>query len=280
METEENSQIPFLDIMVKKENNNIDLSIYRKPTYTGLGVNFLSKCYECFKINTFNTMFFRAYKLSSSYANFHHEIEFLKNFFTNNGFTLNIFYKNLRKFLNNTISPSPPKFGPKKMKPYFRFPYLNDETNKYLKSEINKLCNKYCPQVSPQLTFFNNNKLKQFVNHKETLPKKFDSLVVYEFVCPSCQLAYISSTKKTIYSRYHEHKGTSNRTGRSLTRPLYSTIREHCENMCKCSFSLDNFSVLYRGSKEVEIRIAESIQIKFRKPQLNQDTTSYTLKFV
>ena len=41
METEENNQIPFLDVLIKKNNNEFDISIYIKPTYTGLGVNFI-----------------------------------------------------------------------------------------------------------------------------------------------------------------------------------------------------------------------------------------------
>ena len=81
IETEENNKLPFLDLLISKRNNTFDLSIYRKPTFTNLGVNFISACYENFKMNTFNTLFFRAYKLSSTYEAFHKEICFLNNFF-------------------------------------------------------------------------------------------------------------------------------------------------------------------------------------------------------
>ena len=114
METEQNNQIPFLDVLIKKPNNKFDISIYRKPTYTGLGVNFISRCYENFKLNTFNTLFYRAYKLTSSFANFHKEIEFLEKFFSENGFIPHLFYSKLRKFLNKTFCPPAKTFGPKK----------------------------------------------------------------------------------------------------------------------------------------------------------------------
>ena len=93
MELEENNQIPFLDILIKKTDNEIDTSIYRKPTYTGLGINYLSSCYENFKMNAFNTMFYRAFRLTSSYENFHNEIKFLERFFLENGFMMSIFSK-------------------------------------------------------------------------------------------------------------------------------------------------------------------------------------------
>ena len=57
IETEQENKIPFLDVLVSKREDHMDLGIYRKPTFTGLGVNFISACYENFKLNTFNTLF-------------------------------------------------------------------------------------------------------------------------------------------------------------------------------------------------------------------------------
>ena len=278
METEENSQIPFLDLLIKKSNNKIETSIYRKPTYTGLGINFISSCYENFKLNAFNTMFYRAFRLTTSYENFHNEIKFLENFFSQNGFIPSIFQKKLRAFLNSIFCPSPQKYGPPKLNIYIRIPYFNDSTNKFFNMEINKILQKYFPQIKPTIVFYNNNKLKNYTNHKETLPTFFESMVVYQFNCPVCQLAYIGSTKKAIFSRHHDHKGTSSRTGRTLSSPLYSRIREHCDNNCKCIFSMDNFNILFKGSYEKQIRIAESILIKSKNPLLNQDSASFPLK--
>ena len=137
METESNNKSPFLDLLIKRTDNKIDIEIYRKPTYTGLGVNFMSKCFTVFKNNTFNTRFHRAYHLSSSYLNFHKEILFLKNFFTQNGYLETIFYSRLRKFLNKTYSNTPIKFGPPKLMLFAKLPYFNDKTNEHIKSEMN-----------------------------------------------------------------------------------------------------------------------------------------------
>ena len=198
METESNNKLPFLDLLIKRTDNKIDIEIYRKPTYTGLGVNFMSKCFTVFKNNTFNTMFHRAYHLSSSYLNFHKEILFLKNFFTQNGYLETIFYSRLRKSLNKTYSNTPIKFGPPKLMLFAKLPYFNDKTNEYIKSEMNILMKKFLPQINLKLSLYNHHKIKNFTNHKEKVPFGYDSMVVYKFECPSCQLAYVGSTKETL----------------------------------------------------------------------------------
>ena len=159
-------------------------------------------------------------------------------------------------------------------------PYFNDDANTYIKEKVNEILNKYFPQIKPIVIFNNHFKIKNFVNHKEKLQKTFESMVVYSFSCQSCQLEYIGSTKKCIFSRYQDHRGMSSRTGRALTRPLQSSIRDHCDNVCKCDFTLEDFTILYRGSYENEIRIAESILIKDKKPHLNQETSSFPLSIV
>ena len=139
---------------------------------------------------------------------------------------------------------------------------MGDKTIDYFKDELNKIFRKHYPQINPCPVFFNNFKMKTFVHHKEKLPPSYASMIVYRFKCPNCQLDYIGSTKKSLFLRYHDHKGTSSRTGRRLTSPLFSNIRNHCEDTCKCNFSLDNFEIIYQGKSELDIRIAESLLIK------------------
>ena len=149
IETEHENKLPFLDILISKRENNVDLGIYRKATFTGLGVNFMSACYENFKLNTFNTLFFRAYRLSSTYEHFDKEICFLKKFFNANGFTDNVFYGKVRKFLDKIYTPITKKHGCPKLNLYFRIPYLRDNTKLSFKEEIAKISTKYFKQIRP-----------------------------------------------------------------------------------------------------------------------------------
>ena len=55
MESEANNQISFLDVLVSRDNNHFTTSIFRKSTFTGLGLQFSSFCPLQFKINSIST---------------------------------------------------------------------------------------------------------------------------------------------------------------------------------------------------------------------------------
>ena len=164
------------------------------------------------------------------------------------------------------------------MNMFIRTPFINDNVNYFFKNEMHNIFSKYFPHIKPNLVFFNSNKLKNYVNHKEKLPFYYCSMVVYKFVCPSCQQVYIGSTKKSLFFRFHDHKGTSSRTNRILGSPLNSSIRDHCHINCKCNFNIDNFHIVFNGRNEIEIRIAESMFIKKINPSINQEGASFPLK--
>ena len=237
----------------------------------------MSSCYTKYKINAFNTFFYRAYKLTSNYISFHREITYLEDFFKTNGFHPDLFHHHLRKFLNKQYSSEMYKYGPKKLQLFLRFPYLSNRLNSYVSNKVKHIFERYFPQITPSLAFYNNFKIKNFCNHKDKLSSNNVSNVVYKFVCSSCQLAYVGSTIKTLEQRVFEHLGTSFRTNRSLTRPLQSSIREHCQSSCKCNFSVDDFNIIFKGSYQDEIWIAESIFIKKLHPTLNSDSSSVPL---
>ena len=135
--------------------------------------------------------------------------------------------------------------------------------------------------------------MKNFISRAQTVCSKkqciksvklkitsFESGIVYGYTCPSCQLAYVGSTKNVLLSRVLAHKGVSSRTERPLSNPSFSAIRNHLNETCNITnVSINNFKILYRGKTESDIRIAESMYIKKLKPALNNDLSSIPLKF-
>ena len=77
-------------------------------------------------------------------------------------------------------------------------------------------------------------------------------------------------------TRVEEHFGRSSRTGNLLARPLQSRVREHLFN-CDINFKLEDFKILSSFSDEVQLRIAESLEIFFRKPEINFDGSAFPL---
>ena len=154
--------------MVERNNHNsLDLSIYRKPTFTGLGIHFLSACYQKYKTNTISTLVHRAFSISSNFTNFHLEIEFLKNFFGKNGFNNETFYNYVRRFLNRKYNPKERKMGPMKQTMYFRFPFISDNINQALNKDIKAVFETFLPQIVPKIAIHNHFKIKSFFQIKE-----------------------------------------------------------------------------------------------------------------
>ena len=50
------NKLAFLDVLAEYRNSKFHSSIYRKPTFTGLALNFYSYCPIKFKINAIKTL--------------------------------------------------------------------------------------------------------------------------------------------------------------------------------------------------------------------------------
>ena len=282
MEKENNGKLNFLDITVTKNltNNNTSftLDIYRKPTFTGLGMNFHSFTYLKYKLNNVKTLLHRALALSSSWESFHKEIEFLQGYFTTNSYPIHIFYNILNKFLDMHFAIKPTDVTRvDKLVLYFKLPFLNNPACKFLDKELRGILSKFYPQINGKFVFSNNFTIQGLLNHKEKLPTKLCSGVVYLFTCSACSATYIGQTKKSLFTRTQEHFGKSPRTGSLLARPPQSSIRDHLVSCDNNGEFLENFSILDQSNNTTLLRISESLKIHFNKPTLNNDETSYNL---
>ena len=242
-EGEQNNSLSFLDVTVLRQGNTFNTSIFRKATFTGLGLNFFSNIFYQYKLSTIKTLINRAFILTSSYQNFHCEIEYLRSYFVNNMFPSKLFNSALRiflqrKFENTAISI----ITVPKQDIYLCIPYIGKQSIA-LKKEISTIISKFYPQTRPKLYFKNSFKIGSFFKKSVTLPVSLRSSVVYQYTCDCCEQSYIGSTKLQMFYRCSQHCGVSHRTGRHITKPMHSSIRIHSENHDH-PLKLAHFSIL------------------------------------
>ena len=278
VEKENNGKLQFLDTVITRKNNIFESSVYRKPTFTGLGLSFFSFCPFNFKINSIKTLLSRAYRNCSNYTLLHGEFEFLRNFFTNNGYPTFLFDRYVKKFLysirnRKEIIPTVPK-----RQHYISIPYFGSQSDK-LKTELIPLFQKYFTNTDFNFIFVNKFSIASFFRSKDRLPKVLLSSLIYEYSCASCASRYIGMTSRTLGSRVAEHTGVSVRTGKRLSTPPHSMIRPHAEG-CHRPVSVDDFRVLTTASSPLDLRILESLYIFKTNPILNDVQSSYPLKIV
>ena len=99
-EIEKDHCLPFLDVNIMFSNGIFSTSVYRKPTFTGLFTNFDSFIPISYKRGLINTLLFRYFNTSSSYAIFHAEVEKFKKIMNLNGYPEKFFDRIVRSFLN------------------------------------------------------------------------------------------------------------------------------------------------------------------------------------
>ena len=82
VEHEAGDKLPFLDCSVCRVGDRFACSLYRKPTFSRLGMIFFSYCAFKLKMNCVWTLLSRAHKVCTSYILLHNELCFLKVFFS------------------------------------------------------------------------------------------------------------------------------------------------------------------------------------------------------
>ena len=68
----------FLDVKICRENNKLTTFVYRKPTFCGVFTNFKSFIPTVHKFGLVYALLHRCFNITSSYENFHNEINALK----------------------------------------------------------------------------------------------------------------------------------------------------------------------------------------------------------
>ena len=279
-EYESDGKLSFLDMNVKKEfRDNVtsfNFNIFRKRTFTGLGLNYHSYTYYNFKLNSIRTLVFRAYQLCTTWIDFHNELSFILKFFKKNGYPEALIFRVFNKFLQNIFSPKPKVISVPKLTFYVKFPFLNNICSNFMKKELGTIFGRKYPHIDFKFLFVNNITIKSILNHKERLPSDLCSGLVYLYKCSVCNASYIGQTMKSLRTRANEHLGLSARTGCLLARPSHSAVRDHIHE-CGTSRSVKDFSVLRNFNNQTLLRIYESLEINSKKPVLNNDSSSYPL---
>ena len=245
------NSIPFLDINIEINNENLCTTVYRKPTYTGLLLNFQAVCPITWKKGLMNTLINRAYNVCSNWHLFHEEMCKLRNIAISNGYPLNFVNKCIEKFLNKcygTVNDTV-----KEEVDYdfvFKLPYIGMQS-----LIVKKQLLKALKTINKDLNIrwvFTTPKIRQMFSLKDKTNLALRSNVVYKFTCSvdPC-FSYVGKTKRHLAQRVKEHNNKN------------SAISQHRIN-CDCTCNLEDFKILDTA------RIKEAIHIFRVKPTLNK----------
>ena len=131
IEFEQDSEISFLDILVKRcPNNTFVTSIYRKKTFTGLYTKWDSFTPRKYKINLIRTLTYRCYRICSSASLVQSAPGDLRKLLLQNGYPQGIITYNINDVLNkNRNKPRSPVSTVPKKDIIILLPYLGVQSN-------------------------------------------------------------------------------------------------------------------------------------------------------
>ena len=290
-------------------------SIFRKKTFTGLLTKYDSCIPHIFKLNLISSLVYRAWHLSSSYLKLHIELTYIQHLLLKNSFPLTLIYENIHKLVTKHYTasstpsieddflvnirqlflPSPSTHTatddhcilPPQSNIFFYYPFI-PHISPLIKKQLTTQIRKFFPHVQFRVILKPSYTIRHMFPYKDSFPLLMKPNVVYKYVCDKCELSYIGSTSRCLFSRSLCHAGLSSTTLCSISSVEHSNIRKHTDACtgpksissqpnftidAPTSVNISNFSILSQHNNENALRISEALHIHFNQPFLNSKTS-------
>lgn len=254
--------LPFLDTMLDISDQNLNVSVYRKPTHTGLLMNFSAYSPIQWKFGVIRCLLHRAYKVCTSWQLFHSEVDKLRRMFAENNYPIKIFNSVVDKFMSSVLT-SGRSSGPEQavdscitlVLPFF------GNASRVLQQQMKLLCRRH--GINYRIVF-KPFKISQYFSLKSRCPSPLQSMIVYQFSCSKdSSITYIGKTKRHLISRIKEHTSVTCNS---------SAVFNHIGS-CNCQVDLNNFKILYHCTSDYDLSICEALHIRDLQPTLNTSLT-------
>lgn len=291
-ELETNNKISFLDVLLIRENNTLETTIYRKGTNTGVYLHWNSFAPKTWKRSTLRSILTRAYKICSTNELLDKELKHIeKEFIEINEYPKWIINqlkeecKLLHEKNNNTThvvnnihsndnsdNNTANNINVENITTHMLvLPYKGDKGEKLMKS-LNKHIKQVLPENHQSRFAYKSKKLGAFFNIKDQTKLEHYNDLNYLVDCPveSCSENYLGETARRINERVLEHAGKDKK----------SHMLRHTLQSGHPSVSLSDFKILVKGYKNnrMKRKISEALLIKQYRPTLNKQENSIPLE--
>ena len=203
MEEKCNRELAFLDTLLKRNNEEISVLVYRKPTHTDQYLHYSSHHQTSCKESVVSSLFNRAYSIITNKDDLHKENARIKQVLKENGYRESIINKIFRRITNNHSLPQSQQLT-----------QVTDIQEEEIRISINLL---YVEGPSEKLQcILRSHKIRSTfyteMTSRKLLYKPKDRVVtdrnniVYEIDCSNCQAVYFAESKQSLKSRSDEHK--------------------------------------------------------------------------
>ena len=210
-----NGPLPFQDVSILIGNQAFVTEVYRKPTNTGVTMNFNCTAPMKWKRALIYCLQRRAHQTSSSFTTFLMEVDKITTILKNNAYPKYVVNRALKDFTTKHQICEDNYCASKRNKPmateiqdqtqaYLAVPYLGKPSLKF-QSRIRKEMEKYGLNL---ISSYTTTKTSSYFSLKSNPPILFRSNIVYRFNC-SCDknVTYVGETRRHLFRRIIDHTG-------------------------------------------------------------------------
>ena len=202
LEEEKDGNIVFLDLCITRINNQFDISVYRKPTFSGRYIDGNSCHPKNHIYSAFYSMVHRAVFLPLNYNNYTKEIQLIKTIAINNNINPCIVDKAIHKFqkmkfVRTNSKLLPIKKNSKQNVMFGKLPYYP-----VLSEKLQTNSKKFNINFGLKPT----NTIKSFMPKIKQQESKFKKSGIYKLNCNDCNSFYIGQTSRSFEKRFKEHE--------------------------------------------------------------------------
>ena len=261
IEKETNNEINFLDVKIKRElDGTITTSTYRKPTFTGVMLNWNSLTSIKYKKGLIGCLLDRSYKICSNNQQRIIEMEELRDLLLKNNYPQQIIQNEFDKFEKYKMINVDKVQNPKEKIKYLSIPFINDKSE-IIGRKIQEAVKEHFTNINLRVAFKSPATLGSHFPFKDkvTDPSKL-SMVVYHLKCKNCNADYIGQTKRICDVRMKDHQTDKN-----------SHVFEH-HNIPGHEIDFENVEILDRADTVRKLEYKEMLYIRKHKPTINKQT--------
>ena len=206
IEKEINKSIHFLDVEIKRNNENIETKTYHKPCHPNTFNNWYSNVDMRYKIQAAKCQFLRANKICNTNQNKRIQFNYIKQCLINSNYPVKVI-KKCEIQAEKQNNKSKPILAEKKAI-YFGTTYLGNNTSSYL-NNLKKSIARHGPSSVEIKTFTKSNiplLLKFRKPRIDHCNNEYKTHCVYKINCGDCPECYIGETGRQLNTRIKEHK--------------------------------------------------------------------------
>ena len=210
-ESEINSTIAFLDVLVKRHEHGLATTVYRKKTATKLMLKWDSLVPTAYKKSSVASFVNRAVRICSHYHSLHDEFQYIRIMAQFNGYPLSFVDRIIARALEKLTASAPiqnpnSEIANEQTKyQYIEVPYLGRASYMYAK-KLHSIIQQNNPTSELRVIYRARNCTQKFFPNKDALAPLQQSGVVYQIACKDCHKTYIGKTIRQSSRRVDEHR--------------------------------------------------------------------------